>query len=195
MNKLLGFYELKESGLPTVPWIEFKGEKLSKDCLWTVRTAVYRGADLNLPRCVGVEAEAAEEFAKKISGKYNGNAMIVYYPYFLADKSGTLNITTTRIIVEAVKDDLWNFVTEGKRDVTIVKENGEINYYGDKSFITNEELKELESNVGIIRKLFRDDLVEGKSVQLEWSYAYKSNLSKERVGDRFLVFYEARTID
>ena len=57
MNKLLGFYELKDSVLPTIPWKEFNKEvKLDSNILWTVRSAVYRGEDLNLPRAVGVNA-------------------------------------------------------------------------------------------------------------------------------------------
>jgi len=29
---------------------------------------------------------------------------------------------------------------------------------------------------------------------LEWSYAYKCDRQKNRMGDRYLVFYEARTV-
>ena len=58
MNKLMGFLELKDSDLPAVPWKEFN-DKVSFDekLLWTVRTAVEKGEDLNLPRVVGVDAK------------------------------------------------------------------------------------------------------------------------------------------
>lgn len=83
MNKLLGFYELKNSMLPTIPWKEYKMDTvLDSDILWTVRTAVYKGEDLNLPRSVGTTAEAAIEFAKSTFQRYGKNGMIIYYPYF-----------------------------------------------------------------------------------------------------------------
>ena len=44
MNKLMGFFELKDLNLPTIPWKEYKkGMKLDSSLLWTVRSAVYRG--------------------------------------------------------------------------------------------------------------------------------------------------------
>lgn len=46
--------------------------------------------------------------------------MVVYYPYFVAQKSGTLNIHLDKIIIEAVKDDLWNLVTDQKLDVSLI---------------------------------------------------------------------------
>ena len=60
MNKLMGFLELKDLNLPAVPWKEFN-DKVSFDekLLWTVRTAVEKGEDLNLPRVVGVDAKDA----------------------------------------------------------------------------------------------------------------------------------------
>ena len=45
-----------------------------------------------------------------------------------------------------------------------------------------------------IRKLFKDDLLEGKSALLEWSFAVSCDVNKNPAGDEYLVFYEARTI-
>ena len=45
-----------------------------------------------------------------------------------------------------------------------------------------------------VKRMFRDDLLQEKSVLLEWSFAYKCNGEKKKVGDRYLVFYEARTV-
>lgn len=194
MNKLMGFYELKDSKLPTVPWREYKGESLDDSILWTVRTAVYRGMDLNLPRLVGANALDAEKFAKGIVEKYGDNGMAIYYPYFLAEKSGTLNISSDRIVIEAVKEDLWNLVTDGYRDVTIIIEDNNTTFVGDDTFVSEEEIGELKNYSATVKLMFRDDLLEGNSVQLEWSYAYQSDVNKNRVGERYLVFYEVRTV-
>ena len=73
MNKLMGFYELQSMSLPSVQWKEYTGnEKLNPEVLWTVRSAVYRGDDLNLPRLVGVNSEDAMSFAESLLLKLRG---------------------------------------------------------------------------------------------------------------------------
>ena len=195
MNKLLGFYELRDSMLPTIPWKQYvDGTILETNIFWTVRMAVHHGEDLNLPRRVGVTAEEATKFAKLMIQKYGENGIVIYYPYFLAEKSGTLNIFGDRIVIEAVKEDLWNLLTYSKKDVTIIVNGNETQYIGKKDFINVNELEELMSYVKEVKYLFRDEIVEGKSILLEWSYAYKCDLNKNRMGERYLVFYEARTV-
>lgn len=195
MNKLLGFYELKDSVLPTIPWKEFNKEvKLDSNILWTVRSAVYRGEDLNLPRAVGVNASEAYMFASELYDRMKNRGIVVYYPYFLAEKSGNINIFMDKIVIEAVKDDLWNLVTYSDRDVTIEVTDNDIVYNGDEKFFSEDELEELILNARKAKQMFREDLLEGKSAMLEWSFAYPSNLKKERDGEKYLVFYEARTV-
>lgn len=195
MNKLLGFYELKESLLPTIPWKEFqKDVELDSDILWTIRSAVYRGEDQNLPRAVGVNASEAYIFASNLYDKLRDKGIVIYYPYFIAEKSGNINIFQNKVIIEAVKEDLWNLVTNFDRDVTIEVSADNIHYDGNKTFISENELNELLLNARKAKKMFREELLEGKSAMLEWSFAYMSDLEKKRHGEKYLVFYEARTI-
>lgn len=195
MNKLLGFYELKDSDLPTIPWKEYDENVIfDNNLLWTIRSAVYRGNDLNLPRAVGVDAEKAKQFASELYKKIKDSGIVVYYPYFIAEKSGTLNVFQNRVIIEAVKEDLWNLVTYSGREVTILFENDEIEYDGNKHFVNDEEIAELLLNAKRVKKMFRDELIEGKSILLEWSYAYQCDINRDKIGDCYLVFYEARTV-
>lgn len=195
MNKLLGFYELKDSSLPTIPWKEYdESVTFDNDILWTIRTAVYRGNDLNLPRAVGVDAKEAEKFASDLYRKIRDSGIVVYYPYFIAEKSGTLNVFQDKVIIEAVKEDLWNLVTYSDREVTIFLQNNNIEYDGNRYFISDEEINELFLNAKRVKQMFRDELIEGKSILLEWSYAYKCDINKNKIGDCYLVFYEARTV-
>lgn len=191
----MGFYELKNMKLPSIPWEEYTGsEKLSNNTLWTIRSAVFHGEDLNLPRLVGAASSEAKLFADELLTALNNRGMVVYYPYFLANKSGTLDIHKDSVVIEAVKKDLWNMVTYADRDVTIrIDKSGE-NIYGDAGFISSREKERLLSFIPEIRKLFRDDLTEGKSILLEWSFAHNCDLNKNPVGDEYLVFYEARTV-
>lgn len=196
MNKLMGFYELADMEIPSVPWKEYKGnEKLDPEYLWSIRSAVFQGDDLNLPRKIGIPAKDAIEFANDLLAKMHNEGLVIYYPYFLAKKSGTLNIYSNHIVIEAVDGDLWNLVTYSDRDVTILITEKKTVFDGNRNFLSTKEINDILSNMPQIKKTFRDDLLEGKSVLLEWSFAQKSNLSKKPLGEEYLVFYEIRTVE
>lgn len=196
MNKLMGFFELKDSGLPAVPWREFdENVNLNENLLWTIRTAIDRGDDLNLPRIVGVKANEAYDGALNLYNKYRKNGIVVYYPYFIAKKSGTLCVDSFKIVIEAVNKDLWNFVTYNEKDVTIIINNdSKIRFDGNMDFLKEDELSELYTHGLRIRRLFRDIISEGQSILLEWSYAHNTDVNRKPIGDQYLVFYEIRTI-
>lgn len=195
MNKLMGFFEMKDLRIPTIPWKEYDvGVKLDPVYLWTIRTAVYRGDDLNLPRKVGVDSNEAEVFAKDLKMRLGDRGLVVYYPYFIAEKSGTLNIFNDKCVIEAVKDDLWNLVTYSDREVTIIYTDEDLYVDGNESFLTEDEINEITSYVRYLRNTFRDDLLDGKSILLEWSYAYNCDRHKQTIDQRYLVFYEVRTV-
>ena len=195
MNKLMGFLELKEMELPSIPWKQYTGkEHLDDKYLWTIRSAVYRGNDLNLPRSVGKNAEESVKFANKLLYKMKDREIIIYYPYFIAKKSGTLEIKRDSVVIEAVKEDLWNLVTYSDREVTIIIDSNRKKVIGNDEFLSFEEQKELLKYIPEIRRLFKDDLLQGQSVLLEWSYANTCDEKKKVLGDEYLVFYEIRTI-
>lgn len=195
MNKMMGFYELKESGLPAIRWEEFeKTTSLDSRNLWTIRSALQKGSDINLPRLVGERAEKAEKFALELYEKIKDNGMVIYYPYFVAEKSGTLNIYKDKVVIEAVKEDLWNLVTYSDCEVTIVIQEEKMEFRGNKEFLNQNELMELMLYARKVKGMFRYELIEGKSVLLEWSYAYDSDIEKKRIGSNYLIFYEIRTV-
>lgn len=195
MNKLMGFYELKDINIPSVPWKKYSTDAvLSPDILWTIRTAVYRGNDLNLPRKVGIDAKSAKIFADKMLRELEGKGMVVYYPYFIANKSGTLDVFSDRIVIESVKKDLWNLVTYSDREVTIIIDSEGKKKIGNKDFLKDAEIENIEKYVATIRRSFKDVLLEGKSVLLEWSFANKCDINMHPIDEEFLVFYEIRTL-
>ncbi len=195
MNKLMGFFELQSMNLPSIPWKEYTGqEKLEEDILWTIRSAVFKGDDLNLPRLVGANSKEAKDFANKLLVSLSGKGIVIFYPYFIANKSGTLEVRQNKVIIEAVKNDLWNMVTLSSRDVTIQIENSIEAIDGDGKFLEGREKEELLSTVKEIKKSFREDLLEGQSILLEWSFAQNCDLNKNPIGKEYLVFYEARTV-
>ncbi|GLC31660.1 hypothetical protein [Clostridium omnivorum] len=196
MNKLMGFYELKNSTLPTIKWEVYDGQQnFNKKQLWTLRTAVYQGKDINLPRYIGINGEEAKKNADALYSQFKESGMVIYYPYFIAEKSGTLNVFIDKTVIEAVKEDLWNLVTYSKKDVTIIQDkNEELRYIGDEHFLREDELSELMKYVPVVKSMFKEQLIEGESILLEWSYAYNCGVDRNKIGSKYLVFYEARTV-
>lgn len=195
MNKLMGFYELLDSGLPTVSWKEFnEGSYLDDKYLWTVRTATIKGKDINLPRIIGKSSKEAYNGALELYKAYKDKGIVIYYPYFIAEKSGTLKVNSNEIAIEAVYKDLWNLVTYNNKDVTIIKKEDSSIIYGNECFFSKEEINELSHYADKVKIVFRDYMVQGKTLLLEWSYAFSANTNLQPIGNRYLVFYEIREI-
>lgn len=197
MNKLMGFLELNDMSLPSIPWKQYTGvEQLREDLLWTIRSAVYRGDDLNLPRSIGKNANDSKKFADRLIADMKDKGMVIYYPYFIANKSGTFEVRNDSIVIEAVKKDLWNLVTYSDREVTIISDiyGYSKKFVGNETFLNTYEQNELYKHAPEIRRLFRDELLQGKSILLEWSFAQSCDIDKNPIGDEYLVFYEARTV-
>lgn len=195
MNKLEGFLALRKSGLPSVPWQEYsKDTVLDKNILWTIRSAVSQGDDFNLPRKVGVKADEAKAFADMLLNGLSKNDLVLYYPYFIAVKSGVIEVSEKRVVIEAVKKDLWNLVTNNNKDVTIIFENDNLSFVGDSDFLSQEELFQLIDYCVLIKRNYKQLLISGSSIFLEWSFACKANINNESLGEQNLVFYEIRTI-
>ena len=195
MNKLMGFYELKDINIPTAPWETYsKDVVLDSSMLWTIRVAVKSGDDLNLPRAVGVTAEAAASKGNVLLEKYRDIGIVIYYPYFIADKSGVIDIKGNRTVIEAVDKDLWNLVTHGRKDITIILEDASAKHIGNEDFLSTEELDTLLKYVNRIKSYYREVMNEGKSIIAEWSFAYNTDIDHRPLGEKHLVFYELRSI-
>ena len=195
MNKLEGFYQLKSLALPTVDWAEYRGQPLDGELLWTVRSAVFFGDDFNLPRAVGVSAEEASRFAAVRRAELDGNGMVIVYPFFIADKSGTVTVSAEKTEIECVLGDLWNLVTYGRPDYSAVFISGEEQKSFGRDNVLTEQEKDYILNCGEkLRRFYRSEIAEGKTVYAEWSFAYNCGKNREKVGDRFPVFYELRTV-
>jgi len=197
MNKLEGFYQLKRMGIPSVPWRPFTGiEKLDSNLLWTIRVAVQSGNDFNLPRAVGVTAEEAILKGNEFISKYSGDDLVIYYPYFIALKSGIIEIQENQTIIEAVDKDLWNLATLGHKDITIIinRNTGDISKHGNSAFLDENEITELMNYAQKIRAINRRDIFDRSSVMVEWSYAINTDINHASIGEAYLVFYECRVI-
>ena len=195
MNKYMGFYELKYLDIPTIPWQKFDSSvKLDDEHLWTIRVAVESGNDFNLPRVVGVKSEQAYNKGLEYLRKYGDKGIIIYYPYFIAQKSGVVDISQERTVIQGVKGDLRNLVNNGFKDETVVIRDGLFTFEGNEGFLIKQELDEILYYSNALKGRYRGFISEGKSLLLEWSYAFNSDVDKNTIGQRYLVFYEIRTV-
>ncbi len=192
----MGFYELRSLEIPSVSWNEFTHDtQLDSRILWTIRVAVENSFDISLPRAVGVASDKASARGLELLEKYGQGGMVVYYPYFIAEKSGVLEVSQNRTVIEAVKGDLWNMATYGcRKDVTIICTDIGVEYSGNKSFLSDDSLNELTNCAARLKKHFRDELAEGLSILAEWSFAYNTDTTRKPIGDVYLVFYELRSV-
>lgn len=195
MNKLEGFFELKKLSVPTVDWAIFRaGVKIPDGKLWTVRSAVITGDDFNLPRLVGVDGAKAEKFALQTTATLDAGGMVIFYPYFIAEVSGTVRASEKEVVIECVKGDLWNLVTHGNIGYSVIYSGGSAKEYGD-ALLGSKDTSSLLENIEKLKKAYRKELAIGRSVYAEWSFAYDSDTSGKPIGERYLVFYELRVIE
>lgn len=195
INKLFGFYEIMNSGLPHVNWKVFDEKtRLDSNKLWTIRMAVQSGSDFSLPRYVGVKSKAAAAKARELLKKYEKKGLVVYYPYFVALKSGTIMVEQRRIVIEAVEGDLWHLVDENQLDVNIIYKNNEEKINGNPNFFSSDELRKLKENANKIGERYRDFILRDKAIIVEWSFAKDSDVHGKPVGQEYLVFYELRSV-
>ena len=197
MNKLFGFFELKEVSIPSIDWKEFKiGTVLDDSKLWTIRTTKVSGSDTSLPRMVGRSAKECMEFSENLLKRYGNNLFVVYYPFFGAVKSGTMLVGKDSTTIEATNEDLWNLVDHHILDLSArVSSSGKIRVgIGDSSFFTEDEWRQLTRCSEKVRTYFNKAIRANELVLLEWSFAKDTDVIGNNVGEEYLVFYEAKTV-
>lgn len=189
MNKLQGFKALKELGIPAAPWKFMTADtELSKELLWTIRCAVEVGDDYNLPRAIGVTADRAKQKFTEFSAK---GLKVIYYPYFKAITSGTVDISEECIVIEGVYGDLWKLVTEDRPDFRLMYANG---CFYNCNIPTDGFIRLL----GYAKQVFarmKGFIEMGKHIYIEWSLAMSVNFLNMPSGKPYIVFYECRIID
>ena len=195
MNKLEGLYELKNLKIPSIDWHIYSHDTvLDNNHLWTIRTAIYNGLDLSLPRSFGKDAHTSKLFADKLLDQIKDKGIVIYYPYLIAEKSGNLQFNKDRIIIEAVEGDLSNLLNGSRVDVTYIW-NAEVKEItGDKDFLSINDQIRLLSYVDYLKRRYSEYMILGYEIQLEFSFAFDSSLYGDKVGNRKLIFFEIITL-
>lgn len=195
MNKLEGLYELQKLNIPAINWKRFTDTtKLDNQRLWTIRTAVYEGNDLDLPKLFGADAQTAEKYGKQMSKMIEDKGIVIYYPYLIAEKSGNIQISDESIIIEAIKGDLLPLLRGKSVNVTYIYSKIETKVFGDNNFLSENEINKLLFYAKYLCQVYRYLLLEKSCLQLEFSFASDCDLNNKAIGDPDLVFFEIRTV-
>lgn len=191
MNKLEGMYELKKSYLPAVDWNLFQeATVLSDACSWTIRTAVFKGHDLHLPKLFGKNGQEAMAFGNKCLHEMKDKGIVFYYPYLTAEKSGVLQFDIHSIQLECVDGDLSRLLDGSSPDASYYWEGTDLKEHG-KKILSVKEKSELLEWVFYCRQRYRYIMSLEEKMQLEFSYVRDKD--SEHQPSR-LVFFEMRTI-
>ena len=189
MNKLDGLYELKKINLPSIDWNTYSHDTLlDNNYLWTIRTAIYKGLDLNLPRSFGKDSLASKEFADRLLDQIGDNGIVIYYPYLIAEKSGILQFNKNRIIIEAVEGDLSNLLSGSSVDVTYIWNDENKIVKGNENFLDINDQNLLLSNAVYLKRKYSEYMMLGEEMQLEFSFAYDSSVLGEKLVIENLFF-------
>ncbi len=195
MNKLDGMYELRKANLPSVDWKEFRrGTILPDDYLWTIRTAVYKGQDIHLPRLFGKPAGVSMRFAEQCLEQMKGKGIIICYPYLQPEKSGVLQFDLRNVYLEGISGDVKKILDGDNPEVFYQWREAEFRTQGKSRLFSEQELMELYRYSQQCKRRYREILSDGSMMQLEFSYAYRVDRDHNKCEDTKLYFFEMRTI-
>jgi len=207
-TKLYGLLRIEKLGLLHPSWQFILPEKLNnfdfrsrfilfeefspKDAdKWTIRTCLLEPEDrgeYGLKKAVGIKKEEVRHKLNAFSRYYKerkSKAIFVVYPYFEAEKSGIIEISRSRVLIEAVWKDQWYLTEEAVEWKDRRLYEGPRNRLEASKFVrkivdwppilTHKDLEEL-TNYAL--------KIPDNDVLLEWSYT----------PDKELLFYDMRKL-
>lgn len=171
-------------GLPHPDWefvkssVDLKRHHQIKDyCGWTIRV-LWRGKQFKKPLYINWLAK--EKVAKEIdqlAKKAKKDYLIVTYPSWIPQKSGTLLIEKNRIIIEACQGKITRLMREGICDVGYqISKLGQVqSSWGNRHFLTRVEKKKIIDALAKIPQ---------KNIMLEWAFGQQGEF----------IFYKLETL-
>ena len=164
--------------------------ELSKDEKWTVRTCLLghlSEMEFGLKRAVGIDANQVAAKVNDFKKHYDNltlHAVFVIYPYFLASKSGIIELHHDNNTIESVSGSQWRLTEEGapseswwhegpRDQASVSKFKHKLDH--ETSILTLEEVERLSTCIASIP----DD-----DVLLEWTIT----------PDETLLFYDMRPV-
>ncbi len=197
MNKYIGLLTLKEYRFPTINWKCFNQDTLlDASFLWTIRLAAYYDSnDFGLPCYLGMKSDDAICKGLDLYRSYDMSEYIIMcYPYFVAIKSGTIDLRQDYDVIEVVFGNCTELTRNNNVDLTMIFKDNGYNTIGDDTILDEDEINLLYRYMKLAKYRFRDESLNGCIIILEWSFGYDVDANGIRKSENFLIFNEMRVI-
>ena len=181
--------------LPTIPWEICQTTKILDDSiLWTVKNEPYYHKEGMIYGRIGVNAKEAMSYIKSEMKTLEKGRLLIHYPYYTAVKSGTLDLSYDRLVIEAVEGKIENLKKKHRVNETIIFKEEDINIFGDEHFLTEEETLVLIDYTKQMKKRCMNEIEFGKNILLYWSIVQETKrnmIPKEEVK---LLFHQIKVL-
>lgn len=195
MHVLQDSFVLDHLDLPTIPWeICSTNTTLDHHILWTVKNEPFRPESGKIFGKIGVTSEEVKEYVEDAYEQLEKQRVLIYYPYYTAYKSGTLDLTYDRIVIEAVEGKIENLKKKHRVNETILFTEEDITIYGDDKFLTKEETLGLIDYCKSIKHRCMGELEYGKNILLYWSIVQETKINMIPKEEKNLFFTQLKVI-
>ncbi len=195
MYVLQNCYILDHLELPTIPWKQCQTTMLLDDSiLWTVKNEPFYGENGYIYGKIGVTAREAMEYITTQYQSLPKRRMLLYYPYYTASKSGTIDMNYDRIAIEAVEGKIENLKKKNRVDETLLFQDEDLEIFGEEKFLTRQETLEIIDYGSMLKKKFAGDLEYGRNILFYWSYVEETLRNMIPKGNPSLVFHQIKVL-
>ena len=195
MNIIDNILLMDQWGIPHPDWefvkssADLKRHHQIKDyCGWTIRVA-WTGSRFKKPLYVNwLAKEKVPQEIDRLAKQAKKDYLIITYPSWIPQKSGTLLIENNRIVIESCQGQITRLMREGQCDAGYqLGKSGRIqDSWGNQNFLANREKKQIISALAKIPE---------KNIILEWAFGQQKEFifykfeSMARAGKALLEKY------
>lgn len=181
--------------LPTIPWKPCQTTKMLDDSiLWTVKNEPFYKEEGKICGCIGVTAKEAMNYILSEYKNIEKRRILIYYPYYTAVKSGTIDLSYDRLVIEAVEGKIENLKKKHRVDETMIFYDDDIEIFGEEHFLTNSETLSLIDYTKALRKRCSHEIEFGKNILFYWSIVQETRRNMIPKEEQTLLFHQIKVL-
>lgn len=195
MHVLQNCFILNHLDLPTIPWeVCNTTMTLNNHILWTVKNEPFRPEWGTIFGKIGITSKQVKEYVIKEYPQLEKRRLLICYPYYTAYKSGTIDLTYERSVIEGVEGKIENLKKKHRVDETMIFTQEDIEIFGNDTFLTQDETITLIDYCRDLRKRCMGELEFGKNILLYWSFVQETRTNMIPFDDKQLLFYQLKVL-
>ncbi len=195
MYVLQNSYILDYLDLPTIPWEPcHTTATLDDSILWTVKNEPYQPNQGKIYGRIGITSSEAKAYISSEYSNLKHKRMLIYYPYYTAVKSGTIDLSYDRIVIEAVEGKIENLKKNHRVNETIIFRQDSIEIFGDEDYMTREETLTLIDYAKQLKKRAATEIEFGKNLIFYWSIVQETKRNMIPRDETKLLFHQIKVL-